>query len=299
MWLLLKVLELISLFLRAQGRGGVTGLVAENQLLRQQLLVLKRGKPKCPALLIRDRIMMALCTLVMTPKRISRASIAIAESTLLDFHRALVARKYSRLFTRKGNSRPGRKGPSDELIKFVVEMKEKNPAYGCPKIAMLVGNVLGITIDEETIRRILKKHYRSVPGKGPSWLLPIGISPNRLWSVDLFRLESVFLRTYWVMVIMDQFTRRIVGFAVASGNLDGGTACYLFNQIAGRGDWPKYLSSDNDPLFNYWLWRINLEVHYHVQEIKTVPYVPWSHPFIERLIGSCRREFTNSLLGRG
>lgn len=242
-----------------------------------------------------DRIVMALCTLVMTPKRIGKASIAIAETTLIDFHRALVGRKYSRLFSRTGEARPGRKGPSKELIKLVVETKEKNPSYGCPKIAMLVCNVLGVSIDEETIRRILSKHYRPVPGKGPSWLLPIGSSPNRLWSVDLFRLESVFLRSYWVMVVIDQFTRRIIGFSVTEGSPEGGTVCYLFNQIVGLKDFPKYLSSDNDPLFKYWLWRANL-TEYQIEEIKTVPYVPWSHPFIERLIGSCRREFTDRIL---
>lgn len=33
-----------------------------------------------------------------------------------------------------------------------------------------------------------------------------------------------------------------------------------------------------------------------IQEIKTVPYVPISHPFIERLIGTCRREFLDKIL---
>lgn len=296
MWLLMKILELISLFLRSRRRGGITGLVAENLLLKQQLLVLRRGKTRSPALKASDRIMMGLCTLAMTPRRIGKASIAIAEATLFTFHRALVARKYSKLFSRKGGARAGRKGPSKELIKLVVETKVRNPCYGCPKIAMLVGNVLGTAIDEETVRRILKQHYRPVPGKGPSWLLPIGKSPNKLWSVDLFRLESVFLRTYWIMVVMDQFTRRIVGFSVQQGDLDGGRVCYLFNQIANGHDWPKYLSSDNDPLFRYWLWHVNLETHYQIEEIKTVPYVPWSHPFVERLIGSCRREFTDRIL---
>jgi len=231
----------------------------------------------------------------MTPKRISKTSIAIAEATLLDFHRALVTRKYSKLFSQKGNARTGRKGPSKELIKLVVETKVSNPSYGCPKIAMLITNVLGKSIDKETVRRILSKHYKPIPGKGPSWLLPIGNNPNKLWSVDLFRLESVFLQTYWVMVVMDQFTRRIVGFSATRGNPDGATICYLFNRIAGRRNWPKYLSSDNDPLFKYWLWHANLEAHYHIEELKTVPNTPWSHPFIERLIGSCRREFTDRI----
>jgi putative transposase len=146
------------------------------------------------------------------------------------------------------------------------------------------------------VRRILAKHYRPTPGKGPSWLLPIGNSPNKLWSTDLFRLESVFLRSFWVMVVMDQFTRKIVGFSVHQGILSGGTICFMFNKIAYGKTWPKYMSTDNDPLFEYWLWKSNLDSHFQIDEIKTVPYCPWSHPFVERLIGSCRREFTDHIL---
>ena len=130
-------------------------------------------------------------------------------------------------------------------------------------------------MDDETVRRILAKHYRPTPGQGPSWLLPIGKSPNKLSSMDLFRLESVFLRSFWVMVVMDQFTRQLVGFSVHQGALNGSAICFMFNKIVYRKTWPKYLSTDHDPLFEYCL---------------------WSHPFVERLIGSCRREFTDHIL---
>ena len=125
------------------------------------------------------------------------------------------------------------------MIKLVVEAKERNPSYGCPRIAYLVGNVLGESIDDETVRRILAKPYRPIPGKGPSWLLPIGHCPNKLWSMDLFRLESVFLRSFWVMVVMDQFTRKIVGFSVRQVPLSGDNVFCMFKNIASGNDWPK------------------------------------------------------------
>ena len=53
---------------------------------------------------------------------------------------------------------------------------------------------------------------------------------------------------------------------------------------------PKYLSSDHDPLYRFQQWQANLRV-LGVTEIKTVPYVPMSHPFVERLIGTIRREY--------
>ena len=58
---------------------------------------------------------------------------------------------------------------------------------------------------------------------------------------------------------------------------------------------PKYLSSDHDPLYRFHQWKANLRV-LAVTEIKTVPYVPLSHPFVERLIGTLRREYLDRIL---
>ncbi len=63
----------------------------------------------------------------------------------------------------------------------------------------------------------------------------------------------------------------------------------MFNKIISNNNLPIYLSSDHDPLFNYHRWRANLRV-LDIEEIKSVPYAPMSHPFIERLIGTIRRE---------
>ena len=84
---------------------------------------------------------------------------------------------------------------------------------------------------------------------------------------------------------MDQFTRRIIGFGIHRGIMDGWALCRMFNQAICRQSAPKYLSSDHDPLFRFHQWQANLRI-LDVQEIKTVPYVPLSHPFVERLIGS-------------
>jgi hypothetical protein len=64
----------------------------------------------------------------------------------------------------------------------------------------------------------------------------------------------------------------------------------MFNHaLQGQRSMPKYLSSDNDPLYRFPQWQANLRI-LEVAEIKTVLYVPWSHPFVERLIGTIRRE---------
>ena len=105
----------------------------------------------------------------------------------------------------------------------------------------------------------------------------------------MFRCESATLRTHWVVVVMDQFTRRIIGFGVHRGIMDGVALCGMFHRAIGAHSLPKCLSSDHDPLYRFHQWQANLRI-LEVTEIKTVPYVPLSHPFVERLVGTLRRE---------
>jgi putative transposase len=94
------------------------------------------------------------------------------------------------------------------------------------------------------------------------------------------------------MVVMDVFTRRIIGFGVERADPCGVSVCRMFNQIIAG---PRHLSSDHDPLFRFHLWLANLRI-FEVEEIKSIPYVPVSHPFVERLTGTIRREFLDHVL---
>ena len=88
---------------------------------------------------------------------------------------------------------------------------------------------------------------------------------------------------------MDHYTRPIVGFGVQAGAVDGRALCCLFNRAVRGVSAPKRLSSDHDPLYRYYQWQANLRIC-DIAAVKTVPYVPRSHPVIERLIGTIRRE---------
>src|SRR5215471_16015692 len=71
---------------------------------------------------------------------------------------------------------------------------------------------------------------------------------------------------------MDHFTRRIIGFDVHRGGVEGEALCWMF-QRASRGQrLPKYLSPDHDPLYRFHQWQANLRV-LEVRKIKTVPYI--------------------------
>jgi hypothetical protein len=76
-----------------------------------------------------------------------------------------------------------------------------------------------------------------------------------------------------MLVVMDQWTRRIVGFGVHRGVVDGLALCHMFNRATHGHTPPTYLSSDHDRLYQFLEWQANLRI-VDVNAIKTVPYAP-------------------------
>jgi len=92
-----------------------------------------------------------------------------------------------------------------------------------------------IPINKDVVRRILAAHYKPEPdSSGPSWLTFLGHMKDSLWSADLFRCESLTLRTHWVLVVMDQCTRRIVGFGIVS-NVQKIASTAAFAEVSQHG----------------------------------------------------------------
>ena len=233
--------------------GGVRAVAAESLLLKHQLLISNRSRQRSPNLTSTDRFVLGLAALFVRPHRLPKLGALVRPATLLKFHGALVERKYRQLFSSSASTRrkPGPKGPSAELIAAIVALKRRNPRFGCVRIA----------------------HAK-----------------DSLWSVDLFRCESILLHSHWVLVVIDVFTRRIIGFGIERGSIDGVSVCRMFNHAVTGQPPPKHVSTDHDPLFRFHRWRANLRVR-EIEEVKSVPYAPVSHPFVERLIGTIRREY--------
>ena len=97
--LLLTLLHLAVVTAKLCGPGGVRAVIAENLLLKQQLIVLRRARHRAPNLTLRDRLICGLRSLFLSSGRIRKVAIGVRPSTLLAWHQALVRRKYRRLFS--------------------------------------------------------------------------------------------------------------------------------------------------------------------------------------------------------
>ena len=106
--ILLFVLHMLLITLRALQPGGIRKIAAENILLRQQLLVVRRRQKRSPKLSPLDRFIFGFLASVVHPRRLSRIGMIIRPATLLKFHQALVKYKDQLLFTAKRETKPGR-----------------------------------------------------------------------------------------------------------------------------------------------------------------------------------------------
>jgi len=162
----------------------------------------------------------------------------VAESVLakhqLLIHRALVKRKYRLLFSPKQKTKPGPKGPTADLIRAVVEMKRRNPTWGCPHIADQINLAFGTSINKDVVRRILAQHYRPMPteGRQPQNPWRYGNQNRSLYSL----VSSVHRAINW-----NNPTRVFGPVAVLDGNGFGNnTYCVqgLLQQVS-NSCWPQ------------------------------------------------------------
>lgn len=110
----------------------------------------------------------------------------------------------------------------------------------------------------------------------------------------MFRTESILLKTHWVLIVMDQYSRRIIGFGVQPVAVDGVALCRMFNQANAGDALPVRLSSDHDHLFQFQRRQANLRI-LGIEPVQSLSQLPWSLPFVERLIRSLRTEYLDRL----
>jgi hypothetical protein len=117
------------------GPGGSKAVIAQNLLLKQQLPLLQRRRKRAPNLCASQPLLLGFWSLFLNPRRLLHSAIVVKPSTLLRCHAALKACQYRWLYSRSRQRKPGPQGPSIELTRAIVKLKQRNPRFGCPRIA--------------------------------------------------------------------------------------------------------------------------------------------------------------------
>ena len=124
----LLAMHFITLIFKLLKPGGLKTVAAENLAIRQQLIIANKDRQRSPPLTTLERFLFGLWAMLISEHRIDKIFIVVKPSSILKFHKALVQQKYQQLFSSKDHQKPGPKGPSQEIIDAVLEMKKRNPS---------------------------------------------------------------------------------------------------------------------------------------------------------------------------
>ncbi len=265
---------------------------AEVLLLRHQLRVIRR-QVKRPQLNAADRtIMAALSQLV---NRAPLIGMLVQPETVLAWHRQLVRRKWAAFGRGRG---PGRPGLDPEIQKLIRQMARDNPKWGCVRVR---GELLklGYVISATAIRNLLR---RNRIGPAPlrsrqTWKAFLRAQASAIVLTDFFSVDTVFLRRLYVLLYMELATRRVIWFAVTD-RPDGAWVRQQARNVSWElnacGAPARFLIHDHDHKYGGGS-DLVFEAD-GMTVIRTPIAAPRANSYIERQIGSTRRECLDWLL---
>jgi transposase InsO family protein len=258
-------------------------LEAENLLLRQQLIVLRRRHPGRVRLWNLDRLLF-VWLYRLYPALLDLIFIVRPE-TVIRWHRRGF-RAYWRLKSRRVGGRPR---IDCEIRALIRRMSRQNPLWGAPRIhgELLM---LGIDVAESTVSRYMVRRRRP-PSQG--WKTFLHNHAAGIASLDLFVVRTISFKLLYGLVILRHARRRLVTISVTSNP----TAQWIAGQVTEAFPWdeaPRHLIRDRDGAFGpAYTQRIRtMEIRDH----PTAPRSPWQNGHVERLIGSIRRESLDHLV---
>src|SRR3954463_10058400 len=256
----------------------------ENLALRQQLTVLRRSAPKRLKLTRADRIFWVWLRRVWGDWK-SVLMIVKAE-TVIAWHR-----KGFRLFWswRIRRGKRGRPKVPQEIRDLIRMLSRNNPRWGAPRIH---GELLklGIEITEPTVAKYMVR-VRKPPSQ--TWRTFLENHVKTMVSVDFFTVPTIRFKILYVFLVLAHERRRIVHFAVTAHP----TAEWTAQQLREASPWdsaPCYLLRDRDRIFGHNF--VEQVKAMGIKQVLSAPGSPWQRAYIERVIGTIRRECLDHIL---
>jgi putative transposase len=256
----------------------------ENDLLRQQLLILQR-QVKRPGFTRHDRL--SLLFLASRLQNWKQLLLILRPATLLRWHR-----QGFKLFWRiKSRARRGRPHLSQELIRLIQRMAAENSLWGAERIR---GELLklGLSVAKDTIQTYFQR-VRPSHSPAQDWKTFLKNHANMVWACDFLPVIDLFFRTVYVFFIIELGSRRVVHFGVTRHPSDAWVAQQL-REATPYGAAPRFLIRDNDSKFGQEFTLVAKATG--IEELRTPYRAPRANAVCERFLGSVRRECLDHML---
>jgi putative transposase len=258
-------------------------LRVENVALRHQLAIYQRTV-KRPSIRPADRILW--CWLSRRWARWREVLVFVQPETVIAWQR----KRFRDHWTRMGRAgKPGRPLITSEIRELIRKVSGANPLWGTPRIVGELGK-LGIKVAKSTVDK-----YRVRSGKTPSptWKAFLKNHVNDLVSIDFFVVPTIRFKLLFVLIVLAHSRRRVLHFNVT----ENPTAQWTGQQIVEAFPWdcaPRYLLRDRDAIYGSAFQRRVQSMA--IEQVLSTPRSPWQNPFVERLIGTLRRDYLDHLI---
>jgi transposase InsO family protein len=260
-------------------------LALENIALRHQLAVLKRSVKRAK-IHDSDRMFWILMKKMLADWR--DAVHFVKPETVVAWHR----KGFRYYWRRKSKSKPGRPPISMAVIYLIRRMSQENTTWGAPKIAAELA-LLGHVVADSTVAKYMVKVR--TPDPSQRWGTFLRNHMDVTAACDFFVVPTATFKMLYVFVVLSHARREILHVNVT----EHPTAAWTARQIleAFPGEVPRLLLHDRDGIYG---WEFNRMVDaLKIHQIRSAPRSPWQNPFVERVIGSIRRDCTDHVIPFG
>jgi putative transposase len=251
----------------------------ENLFLRKQVEILSRSNKRV-RIKSTDRIFFSLSKILLSNWKDNL--VIVKPETVIKWHR-----KGFKLLWKIKSKRKGGRGKIDfEARKLIVQLAKDNASWGIPRIHGEIVK-LGYNISQSTVFRYLQKIKRSRSTHSQRWTTFLRNHSKDIISMDFFSVPTINFKVLHVLVILEHQRRRIIHFNITEHPTSFWTAQQIRNALF-YDDSFKYLIRDRDCKFGKYFRRKISDVG--IKEIVTSYRSPWQNGYVERVIGTIRRE---------
>ena len=259
-------------------------LIAENALLRQQLIILQR-QVKRPARTKTDRILLVLLTRLV--RTWQQALFIVQPDSVLRWHRELF-----RWYWKRRSKVPTHKPKvAVETIALIREMAKNNRLWGAERIR---GELLklGIRVCKRTIQKYMRGVRTRQPG-GQRWSTFLRTHADQIWACDFLQVTDLLFRPLFAFFVIELKSRKVIHVGVTRSPFDAWVAQQL-REATPYGQAPKYLICDHDSKFGPCF--AGVATTSGIELLKTPAHAPRANAICERFLRSVRQECLDHLL---
>ena len=244
--------------------------------LQHQLHVLQRGRPPRLRLSSADRSLWVVLSRVWTGWRTTL--VIVKPETVIAWHR----RSFRLWWRWKSRRRLGRPTVPTDIRGLIRTMANANPSWGAPRIH---GELLKLRVDvcQATVAKYMGRRHQP---PSQTWRTFLRNHVGQTVAADFFVVPTATYRLLFVLVLLAHDRRRIRHIAVTAHTTAAWTAQQP-GEAFPRDKAPRYLLHDRDHAFNH---LGASATAMGIEEVLTAPRAPWQNAFVERFIGSARRE---------